>query len=87
LKDEGIARELVNRIQNLRKESGYDVTDKIIVQIERHPTVNKAIEAYQDYISSQILAHTIKLEEKLKGGKEMELEEGVFVRVKIKKSE
>ena len=87
LKDEGIARELVNRIQNLRKESGFDVTDKIIVQIERHPAVDKAIETHMDYISSQILAKTILLEEEVKEGKEMELDETVLTRVKIEKSE
>ncbi len=87
LKDEGIARELVNRIQNLRKESGFDVTDKILVYIERQPAVDKAVETHGDYISSQILAKTILLEQEVKEGKEMELEENVLTRVKIQKSE
>jgi len=87
LKNEGIARELVNRIQNLRKESGFNVTDKILVQIKRHPAIDKAVESHKDYISSQILANSILLEEEVKEGKEMELAENVLTRVKIQKSE
>ncbi len=86
LKNEGIARELVNRVQNLRKESGFNVTDKILVQIKRHPAIDKAVETHKDYISSQILANKILLVEELKEGKEMELEENVLTRVKIQKS-
>ncbi len=63
LREEGIARELVNRIQNLRKDSGFDVTDKIKLTILRHYAINKAIEKYRLYISSQTLASEVILVE------------------------
>lgn len=55
LKLEGTARELINRIQNLRKESGFDVTDKISITIQKHPETDKAIAKHKDYITSQVL--------------------------------
>jgi len=67
LKNEGIARELVNRIQNLRKESGFDVTDKILIEIQKHPAINTAIEQHTNYIASQTLAKSIELKKKLNG--------------------
>jgi isoleucyl-tRNA synthetase len=64
---EGIARELINRIQNLRKDSGFEVTDKIIIKIKNTPTVDKAVLNFKDYISSQTLAENIELVESLNG--------------------
>lgn len=61
LRNEGIARELINRIQNLRKEAGFDVTDKIKISILKHSALNKAIEIHREYISSQTLAKEIDL--------------------------
>ncbi|MBN2519010.1 MAG: isoleucine--tRNA ligase [Bacteroidales bacterium] len=61
LKDEGIAREFINRIQNLRKESGFNVTDKINIQIKKNDFINSAIEKHSDYISAQTLANSITL--------------------------
>ena len=61
LVEEGIARELVNRIQNLRKDSGFDVTDKINIFIESHSETDTAVNNYQDYICSQTLANSIKI--------------------------
>lgn len=61
LRDEGFAREFINRIQNLRKDSGFEVTDKIEVFIEEHPAFNRAIEKYAGFIGSQTLAKTVKL--------------------------
>lgn len=61
LKDEGIAREFVNRIQNLRKESGFEVTDKIAVEIQRNEMINTSIENFSDYIAAQTLAKSVKL--------------------------
>ena len=66
LKEEGIARELVNRIQNLRKSSGYDITDRISVKIQNLPEVSDAVKHFFDYISSQVLADSIILEDNLK---------------------
>jgi isoleucyl-tRNA synthetase len=62
LRAEGMARTLVNRIQNIRKKSGLEITDRIHVQIEPNETVTKAVEAYGDYIARQVLADDIKLE-------------------------
>ena len=61
LRYEGIAREFVNRIQNIRKESGYDVTDKITVQIEDHEFVREAVKRHASYIGSQTLATEVTL--------------------------
>lgn len=58
---EGIAREFVNRIQNIRKENGYEVTDKIMVLIEEMPYVAAAVRKHADYIASQTLALGINL--------------------------
>ncbi len=56
LRREGVARELINRIQNIRKDSGFEVTDKIRVEIESKPAVAGAVEHFADYIASQTLA-------------------------------
>lgn len=61
LREEGIAREFINRIQNIRKESNFDVTDKIEVQIQKHVQINTAIEKHKDYIGAQTLAKSIDL--------------------------
>jgi isoleucyl-tRNA synthetase len=58
---EGIAREFVNRIQNIRKESGFEVTDKIRVVIEELPSVAVAVRKHADYIAAQTLALDISL--------------------------
>ena len=60
LRREGVARELINRIQNIRKESGFEVTDKIRVEIEQMELVAGAIEHFADYIASQTLAVEVK---------------------------
>ncbi len=61
LRNEGIARELINRIQNIRKDAGFDVTDKIHISILKHSAINKAVEIHRDYIASQTLAKGIEL--------------------------
>lgn len=59
LKDEGIAREIINRIQNIRKDKGFDVTDKIIVTIEQHNEIINAIHNNLSYICTEILAEEL----------------------------
>ncbi|MDI9537737.1 MAG: isoleucine--tRNA ligase, partial [Bacteroidota bacterium] len=54
LRQEGIARELVNRIQNIRKSIGLEITDKICVQVEKQDDINAAVETHNEYISSQV---------------------------------
>jgi len=87
LRNEGIARELVNRIQNLRKESGYDVTDKITVRIEKHDAVNSAVELHGKYIGSQTLATTVELTDRLDTAsvKKIEIDEDVNIRLEIER--
>ncbi|MBR2429045.1 MAG: isoleucine--tRNA ligase [Alistipes sp.] len=60
LRREGVARELVNRIQNIRKESGFEVTDKIGVEIEATELTTPAVESFADYIAQQTLAVEVK---------------------------
>ena len=60
LRREGVARELINRIQNIRKESGFEVTDKIRVEIEEKEIVAGAIKQFASYIASQTLAVEVK---------------------------
>ncbi len=62
LRAEGMARELVNRIQNIRKKSGLEITDHIRVSIEPNEASTKAVEAFGDYIARQVLADELKLE-------------------------
>lgn len=61
LKKEGLARELVNRIQNLRKSSGFDITDKVNITIASSPEMDGAVTAYKDYITSQVLANSLTI--------------------------
>lgn len=76
LKEEGIARELINRIQNLRKESNFDVTDKITLAIGRHKEINEAVENFSQYIASQVLAEHIELtDEKDDKAKDIEIDD------------
>lgn len=74
LKEEGIARELVNRIQNIRKANGFDITDRISIVIENNPLFNQAIENYKQYIASQTLAKSIEISDKINNGIELEFE-------------
>jgi isoleucyl-tRNA synthetase len=62
LRNEGMARELVNRIQNLRKKGGLEITDRVNVSIEPNEAATKAVEAFGDYIARQVLADAIKME-------------------------
>ncbi|MDF0707130.1 isoleucine--tRNA ligase [Flagellimonas okinawensis] len=68
LKKEGIARELVNRIQNLRKESGFEVTDKIDIKILKDGLVENAVSSNEDYIKTETLTAELNFEEKLDEG-------------------
>ena len=61
LKKEGLARELVNRVQNLRKSSGFDITDKVNITVASSAEMDDAITEYKEYISNQVLANSIKI--------------------------
>ena len=87
LKEEGIAREFINRIQNLRKESGFDVTDKIRISIRQHEALNDAVEKHREYIGSQTLAAGIDLVEEMSGNnaRQVEIDEGVETLIRIER--
>jgi isoleucyl-tRNA synthetase len=75
LKNEGIARELVNRIQNIRKDSGFEVTDKIKVQIQRSGLLEEAILKNEDYIKSETLTDNLVFVDALENGTEIEFDD------------
>jgi isoleucyl-tRNA synthetase len=68
LKNEGIARELVNRIQNLRKENGLEVTDKIRITLKKDGVIDKAVESNATYIKNETLTKELILKEELNNG-------------------
>jgi isoleucyl-tRNA synthetase len=68
LKQEGISRELINRIQNLRKEKGFEVTDRINVRIQNHAFIREAVKNNLTYICAEILADSLLLEDELNTG-------------------
>ena len=75
LKEEGIARELVNRIQNIRKDSGFEVTDKIKVHLQKNSELEKAVKANEAYIKSETLTETLLFEDALINGADIEFDE------------
>ncbi|HEX8378857.1 MAG TPA: DUF5915 domain-containing protein, partial [Pedobacter sp.] len=75
LKQEGISRELVNRIQNLRKELNFEVTDKINVRTSDHPYITEAVKNNLSYICAEILADSFELVNELKRGETVEIDE------------
>ena len=87
LRLEGIAREFVNRIQNLRKESDFEVTDKITLRIVRHPELSEALDKYREYIGNQTLASSVVLVNQLPEGaaKLVEIEKGIETYIQVEK--
>ncbi|MDP5096226.1 MAG: isoleucine--tRNA ligase [Flavobacterium sp.] len=75
LRKEGIARELINRIQNIRKDSGFEVTDKIVVKMENNPQVEEAVLANESYIKSETLTETLIFVPVLENGTEIEFDD------------
>ena len=75
LKQEGIARELVNRIQNIRKDSGFEVTDKIKVQIQNNVELEQAVENNKDYIMSETLTENLIFVVDVNNGIEIEFDD------------
>lgn len=74
LRNEGIARELVNRIQNLRKSSGYEITDRINVKIEDAVQIRTAVKEYSEYIATQVLADNVAVGN-VENGVELEMDD------------
>ena len=75
LRKEGIARELINRIQNIRKDSGFEVTDKITVKMEKNSQVEEAVLANESYIKSETLTENLIFVENLENGTEIEFDD------------
>ena len=84
LMQEGLAREIVNRVQNLRKTGGFEVTDRIELLIEKNEKIDAAVEKFGDYICTETLA-TINKVDTLEGVEAEELVEGINVKLKIQK--
>ena len=82
LKNEGIAREIVNRIQNFRKDSGFNVSDKIIIEIENNNLIEKAIFENIDYIKNETLAVDLNFKQTLINAQEFEFD-NLNIKIKI----
>lgn len=87
LKQEGIARELVNRIQNLRKDSGFEVTDKIDVRLLKYAEITEAVTNNMQYICNEVLANTLVLVDELgTNAHELDLEDGLLTKISLSKA-
>jgi isoleucyl-tRNA synthetase len=87
LKQEGIAREFINKIQNLRKDSNFEVTDRIKLSIKKHVGYTNAVENYKEYICAQTLADTLNLvdEVDIEIAKEAEIDKDTMALIEIEK--
>ena len=82
LRREGIARELVNRIQNIRKSSGFEITDKIKITISKNTQTDDAVNEYNTYICNQVLGTSLELVDEVKDGTELSFDDfSLFVNV------
>lgn len=84
LKNEGIARELVNRIQNIRKDSGFEVTDKVAIKIKKEDTLEQAVSQNIEYIKQETLTEVLQFEDELSNGTEIAFDE-IATQLEIKK--
>ena len=75
LRREGIARELVNRIQNIRKNSGFEITDKINIVLSKNPDTDAAVEEYKSYICNQVLGGSLTLADEVADGTELNFDD------------
>ena len=86
LKNEGYARELINRIQNIRKESGFDVTDKITIEISKTQELSGAIADFNNYICTQTLANSLtETDNDLPDAKTIDIDEQLPIKIRITK--
>ncbi|AZQ43473.1 isoleucine--tRNA ligase [Nonlabens ponticola] len=75
LKEEGIARELVNRLQNLRKDTGLEVTDRIDITVQSHPAMDNALKTNEQYIKDETLADSLDIVDSIENGTEIEFDD------------
>ena len=85
LRQEGIAREIVKKIQTMRKDGGLDIVDRIIVRLSKNSTSDEAVNKFGEYISNQVLADSLQLVESIEGGEAIELDD-VTIYVSIAKA-
>jgi len=85
LAKEGMARELINRIQNIRKGEDFKVTDKITVTLSSHDQVDGAIEQFRDYISDEVLADSVTIQNTV-NGEEVDLGNDVLISIALSKA-
>lgn len=86
LLNEGLAREIVNRIQNIRKNSDFEVTDKINVLIEENTSIADALKDHQDYIAGEVLASSIEVTPNLAQGEQVDLTDTIQVKILVSKA-
>ena len=84
LKREGVAREIVKKIQAIRKDSGFDITDRISVTLSSNVLSDAAVEQFRDYICNQVLADTLVVDASLAAGEEIELD-GASIKVTVER--
>jgi len=82
---EGDAREFVNRIQRIRKESGFDVTDRIDVKVAAANGINQSLAKFNDYICAEILADKLELTTQIDEGTEIEINDNQLKVIVLKK--
>ena len=85
LREEGIARELVNRIQNLRKDSGFEVTDRITVQLQEDQNITQAVNNNLDYIKTETLTDNLEIINQIDNGIEIAFDD-VNTKLSIQKN-
>ena len=83
--EEGIARELVNRIQNLRKDSGLELTDRIALYIKKQDGINQAVENNLKYISAETLAGKLELVDTIDNGLNVEVDDNLSTEISIQR--
>ena len=86
LVSEGIAKEIINRVQNMRKSNDYNVTDRIHVSLEGGEPIEKALNGFKEFISNEVLADSISLISGISGAEEFELTEDIRTQIAITKS-
>lgn len=86
LKAEGTARELVNRIQNMRKDQDFEVTDRVVLTLEAHEAIQDAITQFGDYICNEVLATDLKTVDQLDNGQAVELIDDITVKILVERN-
>ena len=86
LKQEGIARELVNRIQNLRKEKDFELTDNINLMIKNVEGIDEVISNYKEYICAEVLAKEVRVLDFVPGSLEIEVDENLVTEIAIERA-